>query len=95
MVLFLSNPTIVLLIYKKSCIKRYAGVFEKLFPYRYYCFPCRKRALVAIGTHDLDTIEGPFTFEALSPDSIKFKPLNLTEEYTASQLMELYKVNES
>ncbi|XP_065842811.1 phenylalanine--tRNA ligase beta subunit-like [Oscarella lobularis] len=54
---------------------------------------CRKRALVAIGTHDLDTIEGPFTFEALSPDSIKFKPLNQTEEHTASQLMELYKTD--
>ena len=51
--------------------------------------------MVAIGTHDLDTIEGPFTVEALSPDSIKFKPLNQTEEHTASQLMELYKVNES
>lgn len=24
---------------------------------------CRKRTLVAIGTHDLDTIEGPFTYE--------------------------------
>jgi phenylalanyl-tRNA synthetase beta chain len=24
---------------------------------------CRRRTLVAIGTHDLDTIEGPFTYE--------------------------------
>lgn len=51
---------------------------------------CRKRSLVAIGTHDLDTIQGPFTYEALSPDSIKFKPLNQTKEYTAAQLMDLY-----
>ena len=36
----------------------------------------RKRSLVAIGTHDLDTIEGPFTYEALPPEQIKFKPLN-------------------
>ena len=36
----------------------------------------RKRSLVAIGTHDLDTVEGPFTYEALPPEQIKFKPLN-------------------
>ena len=29
-----------------------------------------------MGTHDLDTIEGPFSYEALPPDQIKFKPLN-------------------
>ena len=23
---------------------------------------CRRRTLVAIGTHDLDTVEGPFTY---------------------------------
>lgn len=32
--------------------------------------------MVAIGTHDLDTVEGPFTYEALPPEQIKFKPLN-------------------
>nr|CAG4650854.1 EOG090X03QT [Simocephalus serrulatus]SVE94150.1 EOG090X03QT [Simocephalus serrulatus] len=51
---------------------------------------CRKRSLVAIGTHDLDTVQGPFSYEALSPESIKFKPLNQTKEYTAAQLMDLY-----
>ena len=29
---------------------------------------CRKRSLVAIGTHDLDTVQGPFTYEALPPE---------------------------
>ncbi len=29
---------------------------------------CRKRSLVAIGTHDLDTLQGPFTYEALPPE---------------------------
>ncbi|KAM7513955.1 hypothetical protein LguiA_003538 [Lonicera macranthoides] len=28
---------------------------------------CRRRTLVAIGTHDLDTIEGPFTYEVKMP----------------------------
>ncbi|CAG8443812.1 10278_t:CDS:10 [Ambispora gerdemannii] len=37
---------------------------------------CRKRTLVAIGTHDLDTIKGPFTYKALTPKEIRFKPLN-------------------
>lgn len=36
----------------------------------------RRRALVSMGTHDLDTVKGPFTYEALPPDQIKFKPLN-------------------
>jgi phenylalanyl-tRNA synthetase beta chain len=31
---------------------------------------CRKRTLVAIGTHDLDTLAPPFTYEALSPDRV-------------------------
>ena len=35
----------------------------------------RNRTLVAIGTHDLDTVKGPFTYEALPPKDIKFKPL--------------------
>ncbi|XP_052739878.1 phenylalanine--tRNA ligase beta subunit isoform X2 [Bicyclus anynana] len=51
---------------------------------------CRKRTLVAIGTHDLDTIQGPFVYDALPPNEIKFKALNQTKEMTATDLMELY-----
>uniref|UniRef100_A0A1A8U527 Elongation factor 1-beta n=1 Tax=Nothobranchius furzeri TaxID=105023 RepID=A0A1A8U527_NOTFU len=54
---------------------------------------CRKRSLVAIGTHDLDTISGPFTFTAKRPGDISFRPLNQTKEYTATQLMSLYKTD--
>uniref|UniRef100_A0A8C9MHR2 Phenylalanine--tRNA ligase beta subunit n=1 Tax=Serinus canaria TaxID=9135 RepID=A0A8C9MHR2_SERCA len=54
---------------------------------------CRKRALVAIGTHDLDTITGPFTYTAKAPSEIKFKPLNQSQEYTASQIMDLYRTD--
>lgn len=50
----------------------------------------RRRSLVSIGTHDLDTVEGPFTYEALPPEQIKFIPLNQTKEFTAVELMELY-----
>lgn len=54
---------------------------------------CRKRSLVAIGTHDLDTIEGPFVFDAKPPSEIKFIPLNEKKEFTAVELMEHYSVN--
>ncbi|TKS81392.1 Phenylalanine--tRNA ligase beta subunit [Collichthys lucidus] len=54
---------------------------------------CRKRSLVAIGTHDLDTISGPFTYTAKPPGDISFKPLSQTKEYTATQLMSLYKTD--
>lgn len=51
---------------------------------------CRKRSLVAIGTHDLDRIQGPFVYDALPPNEIKFKALNQQKEMTAPELMELY-----
>lgn len=50
----------------------------------------RKRSLVAIGTHDLDTVKGPFYYDAKPPSEIKFKPLNQTTEMTAVELMEFY-----
>eukprot|EP00052_Salpingoeca_macrocollata_P035313 m.14262 g.14262 ORF g.14262 m.14262 type:complete len:606 (+) comp7821_c0_seq1:917-2734(+) len=54
---------------------------------------CRKRTLVAIGTHDLDTIQGPFTYDAQRPEDISFKPLrapDMTKEYRADELMKAY-----
>jgi len=52
----------------------------------------RKRTLVAIGTHDLDTIKGPFKYVAKPPAEIKFKPLSQVKEFTAVELMDLYSV---
>lgn len=54
---------------------------------------CRKRTLVAIGTHDIDTVKGPFTYEALPPDEITFVPLNQTKEMTGNELMEYYETD--
>lgn len=51
---------------------------------------CRKRALVAIGTHDLDTLQGPFTYDAKSPKDIRFIPLNQTKAMDAEELMNFY-----
>ncbi|XP_013910581.1 PREDICTED: phenylalanine--tRNA ligase beta subunit [Thamnophis sirtalis] len=54
---------------------------------------CRKRSLVAIGTHDLDTISGPFIYTAKPPPEIKFKPLNQDKEYSAPEIMEMYRMD--
>jgi phenylalanyl-tRNA synthetase beta chain len=50
----------------------------------------RQRTLVAIGTHDLDNIQGPFTYEALPPKEIKFIPLNQSKEMNAEEQMQYY-----
>ena len=53
----------------------------------------RRRSLVAIGTHDLDTIQGPFTYDAKPPAEICFQALNQKETLNAVQLFELYSVS--
>uniref|UniRef100_A0A1E1XU16 Phenylalanine--tRNA ligase beta subunit n=1 Tax=Amblyomma sculptum TaxID=1581419 RepID=A0A1E1XU16_AMBSC len=50
----------------------------------------RRRAIVSIGTHDLDTVQGPFVYDARDPKEIRFVPLNDTVERTAEELMDLY-----
>jgi phenylalanyl-tRNA synthetase beta chain len=58
---------------------------------------CRKRTYVAIGTHDLDTLKGPFRYRAIKPEEINFVPL--TEDngksYNAKQLMNFYREDPS
>lgn len=51
---------------------------------------CRQRRFVAIGTHDLDTIEGPYRYQCKDPKEIKFAPLNRDEENTAEELMGIF-----
>ncbi|CAN0916625.1 Phenylalanine--tRNA ligase beta subunit, cytoplasmic [Linum grandiflorum] len=52
---------------------------------------CRRRSLVAIGTHDLDTLQAPFSYEALPPQKINFVPLKQEKNFRADELMEFYK----
>ena len=52
----------------------------------------RQRTLVAIGTHDLDSIQGPFTYEALPPEQIEFVPLNQKKSMNGIELMKFYEV---
>jgi len=55
---------------------------------------CRQRTLVAIGTHDLDSVKGgPFVYDAKDPNDIKFVPLThdaTGEEFTGKSLLEHY-----
>ena len=51
---------------------------------------CRKRTIVAIGTHDLDTVQGPFIYDARPPNAIKFVPLKQTKEFEAGELLDHY-----
>jgi len=53
---------------------------------------CRRRQLVAIGTHDLDTIKPQFRYEARPPQSIRFVPLGKDKVYNAEELMTIYEV---
>jgi phenylalanyl-tRNA synthetase beta chain len=48
---------------------------------------CRRRKLVAMGTHDYDNFEGPITYEARKPEDIKFVPLNETKEMDGNEFM--------
>lgn len=45
---------------------------------------------MAIGTHDLDTLKPPFTFEALPQKAIKFQPLMEDKVYSVDKLFHYY-----
>ena len=48
----------------------------------------RHRKKVAIGVHDMREIKGPYTYKAVKPDGIKFRPLGMTEELTPREILE-------
>ena len=52
---------------------------------------CRGRKLVSMGTHDLDTVKGPFYYRALDPEHIHFVPLNREEEVNGDGMMAILK----
>jgi phenylalanyl-tRNA synthetase beta chain len=60
---------------------------------------CRKRSYVAIGTHDADTIQGPFRYKALPPRDIKFVPLTEPDvngkTFDGQELMDFYREDPS
>ncbi|VEU37430.1 unnamed protein product [Pseudo-nitzschia multistriata] len=58
---------------------------------------CRQRTLVAIGTHDLDSVEGPFVYDARPPADIDFVPLTPSDKgsFKGGDLMNYYETEVS
>jgi phenylalanyl-tRNA synthetase beta chain len=55
---------------------------------------CRQRTLVAIGTHDMDTVAGPYVYDARPPSDIEFVPLTPDDRsFNAKDLMEFYETD--
>jgi len=47
----------------------------------------RKRKKLAIGIHDLDKVNGPFTYRLADPKSVRFVPLAKTEEMDMDEIL--------
>ena len=53
----------------------------------------RRRQIVSMGTHDLDTVNGPFSYEAVAPECISFIPLNQEALVDGMGMMSLYETD--
>lgn len=57
---------------------------------------CRRRVYASMGTHDLDTIQGPFVYRAADPASFSFIPLTEEKEqrnFSGKDLIAFYREN--
>lgn len=50
--------------------------------------PGRKRRKVAIGIHDAAQVRGPFRYQAVKPDAVRFVPLQMSKELTPKEILE-------
>jgi phenylalanyl-tRNA synthetase beta chain len=48
----------------------------------------RDRKKASIGVHNLDAVHAPFVFKAVPPDSVRFVPLDKSEEMTLREVLE-------
>ncbi|CBZ54893.1 hypothetical protein NCLIV_053190 [Neospora caninum Liverpool] len=48
---------------------------------------CRRRSLVAIGTHDLSKVQPPFFYDARPPKDLEFVPLGCDSQMNGEQVM--------
>jgi phenylalanyl-tRNA synthetase beta chain len=48
----------------------------------------RNRKKIAIGVHNFEPVEPPFTYKAVDPDSVQFVPLNKVESMTMSEILQ-------
>ena len=47
----------------------------------------RNRVKVAVGVHDLDKVQNPFTYKAVKPNEISFIPLDMDREMNLSEIL--------
>ena len=52
---------------------------------------CRRRTLASMGTHDLDKIRGPITYEAHPPSEIVFQALKQSEAMDCNALFDVFR----
>ena len=55
----------------------------------------RDRKKASIGVHNLDVINPPFTYTAVEPNSVKFVPLDKTEEMSPKEILENHEKGEA
>ncbi|QGA80100.1 phenylalanine--tRNA ligase subunit beta [Candidatus Nanohalobium constans] len=48
----------------------------------------RKRDKLAIGLHDLSTVEAPFTYKAVEPEQVSFKPLEYDKHMQLGEILD-------
>jgi len=48
----------------------------------------RRRDKLAIGLHDLSTVEAPFTYKAVEPEKVSFKPLEYDKHMQLGEILE-------
>jgi phenylalanyl-tRNA synthetase beta chain len=48
----------------------------------------RDRKKASIGVHNLDAVKPPFTYTAVKPDSVRFVPLDKTDEMSLEEILE-------
>eukprot|EP01012_Entosiphon_sulcatum_P021090 TRINITY_DN2588_c0_g1_i1.p1 TRINITY_DN2588_c0_g1~~TRINITY_DN2588_c0_g1_i1.p1 ORF type:complete len:594 (-),score=156.50 TRINITY_DN2588_c0_g1_i1:343-2124(-) len=51
----------------------------------------KKRSLASVGTHDLDTVKGPFRYDAVEPKDIAFVPLREDKVLKGTDFVEHYR----
>lgn len=49
--------------------------------------PGRRRKKVAVGIHDADPVEPPYTYRAVDPEGVRFVPLGMDRELTPRQIL--------
>lgn len=48
----------------------------------------RRRDKIAIGLHDMETVEPPFTYKAVEPEQVSFKPLEYDKEIHLEEILD-------